>query len=150
MNGRLIGIDHGVKRLGIAVSDTTGLVAKALCVIVRKSKAEDFARIHHLANEQRAVGFVIGMPRNRDLPQGLYSQADTVQKWIDVFAATTPLPIIPWEEAMSSIDAVEMARGLRRQASQPIDDLAARVILQSYLDAVRDGLAAPLPSRGEQ
>jgi RNase H-fold protein (predicted Holliday junction resolvase) len=54
-----------------------------------------------------------------------------------------PLPIVLWDEQLTSVDAVEIARRQRRKREAPIDDLAARVMLQSYLDALRDGLAAP-------
>lgn len=145
--GRLLGLDHGLKRIGVAVSDRSGLVARELTVITRKAKTDDFAALSRIAAEQSAVGWVIGLPVNRDLPDGVYSQADTVRKWIALFQTTTPLPIVPWEEAMSSVDALELARQQRRKPGQPIDDLAARVILQSYLDAVRDGLADPPPAK---
>jgi putative Holliday junction resolvase len=142
MNGKLLGIDHGIKRIGIAVSDASGLVARELTIIKRKSKDEDFERINRIALEQKVVAFVVGVPDN-DSKQDAYSQADTVRRWIEHFATTTTLPIILWDEQLSSIDAQELARQQRRKPSEPIDDLAARIILQSYLDAVRDGLAAP-------
>lgn len=140
--GRLMGIDHGLKRIGLAVSDASGLVAHELVVIHRKSKAEDFARINQLAAEQRIVAFIVGIPTN-DVPAGEYTQADKVRNWITNLAAVTSLPIIEWDEQLTSLDAQELARRKRRKSTEPIDDLAARLILQSYLDAVRDGLAVP-------
>jgi RNase H-fold protein (predicted Holliday junction resolvase) len=63
---------------------------------------------------------------------------------VEYFRPTTILPIILWDEQMSSQDAFELARQKRRPSSSPLDDLAARVILQSYLDAIRDGMI-PMP-----
>lgn len=142
MSGRLLGIDHGLKRIGLAVSDASGLVARELTIIKRKSKAEDFVRINRIAVEQRVVAFVVGIPHNDD-ESGVYSQADTVRRWVAHLAAATKLPILLWDEQLSSVDAQELARQKRRKPGEPIDDLAARVILQSYLNAVRDDLAAP-------
>ena len=138
-----MGIDHGLVRIGLAVSDSSGLVARELAIIKRKSKREDFARIQQLAAEQRIVGFVIGVPQNLDALPGTHLQSETVLRWVEHFRATTDLPIILWDEQMSSADAQEISLRKKRHHTDPIDDLAARVILQSYLDAIRDGLTAP-------
>ena len=143
MIGRLMGVDHGVVRIGLAVSDPSGLVARELTIIKRRSKREDFERINHLAAEQKVVAFVVGLPQNLDALPGTHLQSDTVLRWVEQFRPTTSLPIILWDEQMSSHDAQEMSRRLKRRYDDPIDDLAARVILQSYLDALRDGLAEP-------
>lgn len=143
--GKLLGIDHGLKRIGVAVSDASWLVARELAVINRKSKAEDFARLNQIAVEQQVVALVIGLPSNLDLPEGVHSQADTVRLWVERFAQTTTLPMVLWDEQMTSVDAQELSRQKRRKVTDPIDDLAARVILQSYLDALHDGLAEPPP-----
>jgi RNase H-fold protein (predicted Holliday junction resolvase) len=71
--------------------------------------------------------------------QGLYSQADKVKKWAEQFRKAVSLPVILWDETMSSHDAQALAQQLHRKPGQPIDDLAARMILQSYLDALQDG-----------
>lgn len=141
--GRLLCIDHGIKRIGLAVSDLSQMVARELTVIHRKSKQEDFARINQIAGEQQAVAIVIGMPYNDHIEPGVYSQADTVKLWAERFAETMSLPIIFWDEQLTSEDAKILARQQKRKHDQPIDDLAARVILQSYLDALHDGLATP-------
>jgi putative Holliday junction resolvase len=148
IRGRLLGIDHGVKRIGLAVSDRTGLLARELRVIERRSKAEDFRVIAAIAAAESVIGLIVGLPRNLDLEArapGTYTQADTVARWLDALRAAVPLPARTWDETMSSVDAAELARARRRRWDEPIDDLAARVILQSYLDAVRDGLAEPFP-----
>ena len=141
MNGKLLCIDHGLKRIGLAVSDGLGLTARELTVINRKTNVEDFARINHIASEQRVVGIVVGMPVNSEAQAGEYTQGDTVRKWIERYAQTTSLPVITWDEQLTSLDARDLSIQKGRKVRDPIDDLAARVILQSYLDAVRDGLA---------
>jgi RNase H-fold protein (predicted Holliday junction resolvase) len=73
-----------------------------------------------------------------------------VKLWAERYAATTSLPIIFWDEQLTSHDALELARQKKRKRTEPIDDLAARVILQTYLDALRDGLAqSPVSPDGE-
>jgi putative pre-16S rRNA nuclease len=139
---QLLGIDHGLKRIGLAVSEASGLVARELVVVYRKSNREDFARINQIALEQKVVGIVIGLPVNSEALPDEYTQRDTVQRWIDRYAETTRLPIVTWDEQLSSVDARELSIQKGRKMREPIDDLAARVILQSYLDAVHDGLAA--------
>lgn len=140
--GRLMGIDHGLKRIGIAVSDSSGLVARELAIIHRKSKAEDFAILRQHIERQGVVALVVGCPIDVErTEQGLFSQADKVRNWVEHLRSAVSLPIILWDETMTSIDAAALARQIGRTPGAPIDDLAARLLLQSYLDAVRDGLA---------
>ncbi|MEL6524148.1 MAG: Holliday junction resolvase RuvX [Chloroflexota bacterium] len=144
MIGRLLGIDHGIARIGIAVSDPLGITATELQVIERASKAEDFALLNQIAKREHVVGIVVGIPHN-EAPDGVHTQADTVRLWIERFSATTKLPIVEWDEQLSSEDAKALAKRQGRHVRDPIDDLAARVILQSYINAVNDGLATPPP-----
>jgi putative Holliday junction resolvase len=134
-----------LKRIGLAVSDNSGLVARELAIINRTTNQEDFESINRVAQEQRVTAIVVGLPFNDQAKPGEYTQADTVRRWVERFRATTPLPIVLWDEQLTSQDAREISIRQRRKMRDPIDDLAARVMLQSYLDAVRDGLAAPPP-----
>lgn len=141
---KLLGIDHGLKRIGLAVSDNSMLVARELAVINRKTNREDFERLNHIAAQQKVTGIVVGLPTNSDALPGEYTQADTVRKWVERFRETTSLPITLWDEQLTSADAREMSIRQGRKRTEAIDDLAARVMLQSYLDALRDGLAEDL------
>jgi putative Holliday junction resolvase len=145
--GKLIGIDHGLKRIGVATSDASGIVARELTIIHRTSKAEDFAKLQQIAQEQRAAAFVIGVPHNED-DDSPYSQANKVRRWVGYFAKTTDLTIILWDEQLTSQDARDLAYEKGRPPTDATDDLAARLILQSYLDALHDGLAT-FPQRPE-
>lgn len=142
---RLLGIDHGLKRIGLAVSDASGLVARELTIINRTTNQEDFERINRVAQEQRVTAIIVGLPFNDQAKPDEYTQADTVRRWVERFQATTSLPVVLWDEQLTSQDAREISIRQQRKMRAPIDDLAARVILQSYLDAVRDGLAALPP-----
>ena len=74
-------------------------------------------------------------PHNPNAPDGVRTQAETVKRWIARLAAQTDLPIAEVSEYLTSVEARELARQHNRGADEPIDDLAARIILQSYLDA---------------
>lgn len=143
INGRLLGLDHGMARIGVAISDSTGFVAREIAIIQRKSKREDFDKINHLAKENAVIAILIGIPGDLDAPDDKFTQADKVRNWVKAFQGTTTLPIILWDEHMTTVDASEIARRQGRKLRDHVDDLAARVMLQSYLDAVRDGLAPP-------
>jgi putative Holliday junction resolvase len=147
--GRLLGIDYGKVRIGVAISDATGLVARELTIINRKSKAQDFETLRRIAADNYVVALVVGLPVDVDRAErGLYSSADTVRMWTQHLRTALPLPIIFWDETMTSVDARELARRHKRKPDAPVDDLAARLMLQSYLDALREGLADP-PSLDE-
>lgn len=133
-----MGIDHGLARIGVAVGDTGSYLARELTIIRRRSKHEDFERIGRLAVEHHITSFVIGLPTNIG-SNAAFSHADKVRNWAAALQSAIPYPIIFWDEQLSSVDAVELARQRRRKVGEPIDDLAARLILQSYLDAVREG-----------
>jgi putative holliday junction resolvase len=142
--GRLLGIDHGLARIGLAVCDASQLVARELAIINRKSKEEDFERINRIIHDEGIAGVIVGLPSDLDAPPGVHTQADTVRLWVEHFSHTTDLPVMLWDEQLTSEDARELARQKRRKPTDPIDDLAARLILQSYIDALRDGLAPPV------
>jgi putative Holliday junction resolvase len=135
---RLMGIDHGLARIGLAVGDTGSYLARELTIIRRRSKREDFEHIRRLAIEHHIDRFVIGLPNNTDA-NAAFSQSDKVQNWAAALRSALPYPISFWDEQLTSIDAAELARQRRRKLGEPIDDLAARLILQSYLDALREG-----------
>lgn len=147
MTGKLLGIDHGLARIGLAVSDASGLVARELTVIHRTSKREDFEKIRRIAAEQNVVALVVGLPVNFDMPPGVFTQENKVRNWVEHLKEALPLPVVFWDEGLSSEDAKELARLQRRKPIEPIDDLAARIILQGYLDALRDGMAEPPPTQ---
>ncbi|MFQ3647465.1 MAG: Holliday junction resolvase RuvX [Anaerolineae bacterium] len=141
MKGRLLGIDHGLARIGLAVSDASGLIARELSILKRTTRAADFAYINRAAVQEGVVGVVVGVPLG-DAPEGTYTQADRVRLWIERYRQTTHLPVVEWDETLTSHDAQALSRALKRPMRAPVDDLAARLMLQSFLDAVRDGLAS--------
>ena len=139
MIGRLIGIDHGEKRIGIAVSDALGISARELEILTSVSTEEDFARIRTIAEREGATGIVVGVPVNPNAPAGIRTQADAVREWIAEMGLAIPLPIVEVSEYLTSDEARRLAKSQKRGPREDIDDLAARIILQSFLDALSYG-----------
>lgn len=141
MIGRLIGIDHGNQRIGLAVSDAMGLGARELTILKSKGDAADFAQIAAIAKRESAVGIVVGIPHNPNAHVGAPKQADIVLDWSARLRSALQLPVAEVGEYLTSKEAKQLARQFKRDPRQPVDDLAARVILQSYLDALSYGSA---------
>ena len=141
MIGRLLGVDHGEKRIGLAISDALGISARELEIIQSRGPANDFARIRSIASRESAVGIVVGVPINPNTPAGIPTQADKVQQWIAEMRKIIALPVVEVSEYLTTEEARSLAATQKRAAREHIDDLAARVILQSYLDALSCGYA---------
>ncbi len=146
---KLLGLDVGDRRIGVAVSDDMGLIAAPLEILERKSKAQDFERIATLIREQRAAGLVVGHPLNADGSAG--PQAQRIERYMAALAAALQaegleLPITFWDERFSTQRAGEvMALSRRRARQRPahVDALAAASILQDYLDEQRPPAEPP-------
>ncbi|MCY3720090.1 MAG: Holliday junction resolvase RuvX [Anaerolineaceae bacterium] len=138
---KLLAIDHGERRLGLATCDRGGLVAREVTVLTRRSREEDFAAIREHAVREGAGALLVGLPLNNLSARRERERCTIVRRWAGRLALATGLPVTLWDEQLSSVEAQELARARKRGPREPIDDLAARVILQSYLDALRDGLA---------
>ncbi len=135
---RLIGLDVGDRRIGVAVSDPSGLIATAHSVIERQSFARDAERVAALARAEAAEGFVLGLPRR--LNGTLGDQAAKVERFARELRRHTDLPIDYWDERLSSVEANRALRdaGVRGQRRRGlIDAAAATLILQGYLDRQR-------------
>ncbi len=136
MSGRILAVDPGEKRLGIALSDPTGVIASPLMVLKHVSRALDAAQIAALAADHEAVKIVIGQALDADgqpTPQSRHAE-----KLAEAIREQTSLPVELWDESGSTQEArsARIALGVsRRRRSGHLDEIAATVILQSYLDA---------------
>lgn len=137
---KLLALDLGERRVGVATSDSMGLIASPLTVIQRASKADDFARIARLVREHGAEGLVVGHPLNADGSVG--PQARRVERYTAALAEALQaegleLTVLLWDEYLSTRRAQEamIATGRKRKdRKKRIDAVAAAVILQDYLD----------------
>ena len=136
MGTRVLALDPGERRIGVAISDPTRTLARSLCVLERRSRQEDFAAIAALVREHGVGLVVVGHPRSLDGTIG--PQARRVERYADALAKTLPVPLILWDERLSTFTAGQLmikAGQSARKRRERIDAVAAAVILQDYLDA---------------
>lgn len=154
--GKLLALDVGLARIGIAVCDPLRLAARPHSTLTRKSRRDDFAKLTQIAKTEEIGGVICGLPLNMDGSSG--AQAQTTRKWAMRLAQALrtllgrPVPIAFWDERLSSFTARELAHQWPRQME---DAVAATVILQSFLGAQRRDEASLttmeviyLPARG--
>lgn len=137
--GRLIGIDAGTKTLGLALSDTRRTIASSLETIRRTKFTADVQRLIALVHEHAVAGFVLGLPANMDGSEGPRAQA--TRAFARNVNKLLPLPILLWDERLSTVEAERMliaADTSRRKRADVIDKLAATLILQGALDRLRN------------
>ena len=134
---RILGIDHGGARIGLALSDPTGMLASPLLVHERRRRLkQDLKIIARLAEEHGVSAIVVGLPL--EMSGKIGKKAREVQQFIEALRTHVDVPVHEWDERLTTVAADraldEMAvRGKRRL--ELIDQMAAAVILQSYLDA---------------
>ncbi|MCX8068349.1 MAG: Holliday junction resolvase RuvX [Anaerolineae bacterium] len=134
---RILALDVGDRRIGIAISDPTGLIARPLRVLERRSKKEDFATIAALVAEYGVERVVVGRPLT---PKGqVGQQARRVERYAQALAEALPVPVELWDERYTTVAAEEILRETRkpsaRRERREVDALAAAVLLQDYLSA---------------
>jgi putative Holliday junction resolvase len=135
---RLLGLDVGTKTVGVALSDVTRTIASGVTTIARTKFAADARLLLELVQEHAAGGFVIGLPVSLDGTEGPRAQA--TRAFTRNLAKLTPLPILLWDERMTTAAAERSlleADVSRRRRAQVIDKVAATLILQSALDRLK-------------
>jgi len=136
MVGRVLAVDPGEKRIGVAISDPTGTIGNPLKVIKHVSRTLDAALIALAATEQQARLIVVGQALDQ---KGLVGgRARSAMRLAEAIRLQTEIPVELWDESGSTQEAraARFSMGVhRRKRSGHLDELAATVILQSYLDA---------------
>ncbi len=134
---RILAIDHGTKRMGIALSDELKMIAQPVGFIPSEPFADFLAQLKKLIQEKEVELIVVGMPRNMD---GSYGPAALkVQDFVAVLKNAIAIPVQTWDERLTSAQANRflIAANVRRdQRKQKVDQTAAAIILQSYLDSI--------------
>ena len=147
---RVLGIDYGARRVGLAVSDATGLLARPLKTLDRSSLA-DAALVDAVlvavaevsTDDEPLAAIVVGLPRRLDGSPN--DQTPRVEAFVARLAARTPLPVVLQDERLSSHEAesrLALTEKDWRRRKQMLDAASAAVILQDYLDAKRPTLVA--------
>ena len=133
--GRLLGLDLGTKTIGIAVSDVTRRIATPLRTIKRTKFTVDAADLVQLAESEKALAFVLGLPINMDGTEG--PRCQSTRAFARNLEKLTPVPILFWDERLSTAAVQRMLIAddrSRAQRAQLVDKLAAAYILQGALD----------------
>ncbi len=133
---RILAVDPGSKRIGLAVSDPSGTIANPLTVLAHVARAADAAAVAAIAAEQGVGLIVVGQSLDED-GQPTF-EGRRAARFAEALRAQTSLPVVLWDEAFSTQEAraARLAMGVRRSRRRGhLDDLAATVLLQSYLDA---------------
>lgn len=145
---KLIGLDIGDRRIGIAFGDTTLQLATPVDVLVRSIAEQDAQALEHLIREYDAAAIIVGLPRNMDGTIG--PQAEMTRTYAEMIGARLGVPVHFWDERLTTVEAARRNEetGARRvpgpgsrkdrrgkKTRQHLDAIAAAVILQDYIDA---------------
>lgn len=136
---RILGIDFGDARTGIAVSDPTGLMASPVCVIKETSFEDTIKKAAMFAKEYSVWQIVVGYPKNMNGTIG--ERAEKSQRFAQGLEAITEIPVKLWDERCTTMSAAVYMNATNtrgRKRKNTIDAAAATIILQDYLDYIRN------------
>ena len=133
---RILGLDHGTKRIGVAVSDELKMIAQPLEFILAEPQPQALDRLLAIIRDKEVELILVGMPRNMDGSYG--PAAEKVREFVAQIHTVTPVPVRTWDERLTSAQAnrVMIEANVRRdKRREKVDAMAAAVLLQSFLDA---------------
>lgn len=132
---KVLAVDPGEKRIGLAISDPTGTLARPLCVVKHTARAKDASEIIRLAEDKDVGLIVVGWAL--DAEGGVGYAARKAQRLADALAQQTSIPIRMWDESGTTRAAIQSRIELgvsRKKRKGHLDDLAASILLQDFLD----------------
>lgn len=134
---RILALDHGTVRIGVAVSDELKMIAQPLEFIPAEPFPDFLARLKEIIREKEVELILVGMPRNMD---GSYGPAtEKVREFVGVLKEQVGVPIKTWDERLTSTQANRVliqANVGRKERKEKVDKMAAAILLQSYLDSL--------------
>lgn len=136
---RWMGLDFGTKTVGVAISDELGITAQPIETITRKSNTKlrkTLARIEQLALEYRITEIVLGYPKNMNNSEG--ARVEATREFGEMIKKRLGLPLVLWDERLTTMESerILIETNIRRENRKAyIDQMAAVLILQSYMDA---------------
>jgi len=135
---RILAVDYGEKRIGLAISDELGITASPLMTLVRRSDEETVRQIAQLASKLRVTQIVVGLPRRTDTQEGEMERK--VKAFAEKLRQAVSVPVVLFDERFTTRIAEQVlleADLSRRKRKQVRDRLAAVILLQSFLEAQR-------------
>jgi putative Holliday junction resolvase len=135
---RILGLDVGKKRIGVAISDPYGWTAQGLTTINRtNSEGRDIDKLLELIEKYQVSSIVVGLPKNMN---GTYGpQAESIKEFTENLAKQTAVPINFWDERLTTVAAEKTlieADVSRKKRKKVVDKVAAVFILQNYLEYI--------------
>jgi putative Holliday junction resolvase len=143
--GRILGVDYGSVRIGLAVSDSDRRIASPLTTYQRRGQEADVTYFKNLIEREEITQIVVGLPIHLSGQEG--EKAKESRKFGQWLGKATSLPIVFWDERFTTVEAEGhlLSAGLtRKRRRERIDRVAAQILLQSYIDA---GCPKEIPSR---
>ena len=136
---KCLGMDLGTKTLGLATSDKLGLIASPYKTI-RYSSIEELAEeVNSIIDELHVEKLVLGYPKNMNNSEG--ERVHCTEEFMEKLIARTGLEVVLWDERLSTVSAMDVLKegGVRRENRKSyVDKIAASLILQGYLDSIRE------------
>jgi len=133
---RIMALDVGDKRIGVALSDPEGILASPLTIVTRGEEMADIATLTNLVNRNQAGKIIIGLPRNMDGSVG--KQAQKVQDFAAKIVRFIRVPVEYRDERLTTVQAKHLSASVKKTRGVQHDAMAAALILQSYLDETRE------------
>jgi putative Holliday junction resolvase len=134
---RILAIDHGTVRMGLALSDELGIIAQPMEFVPAQPVDKFLARLKEIIQQKQVELLLVGMPRNMD---GSYGPAAAkVREFVEALKTHVSVPIKTWDERLTSAQANRLliqADVRRDQRKQKVDKTAAAILLQSYLETL--------------
>ncbi len=141
---RILALDVGSKRIGVAISDPLGLTAQGLTTLASKGRQSDLAAIAELVAQYRVDEIVVGMPYNMNGSEG--PEVEKVRALVAEMLQVVAVPVHEWDERLSTVAAERMlieADLSRKKRRKVVDKVAAVIILQGFLDSRRSEVLFP-------
>jgi putative holliday junction resolvase len=148
--GRVLGLDVGSRRIGIAVSDPLGITAQGLETLQRRNKRSDLAALERTIREYAITQIVVGLPLRMSGAEG--TQSDKMQAFAEDLRKRFRLPVHLWDERLTSAEANRLLRETElsiEKRAKAVDRMAAILILQSWMESRRSASGYRLPDRGD-
>ena len=136
-NGRILALDLGKRRIGLAISDELGITAQGLDTLQRTNLREDLAHLADLITEKNAGLILMGNPIHMSGREG--RQAEYTRDFAERLKEKTGLPLVYWDERLTSVEAGRVLRdsGISiEKRARAVDRLSAVILLASYLDSL--------------
>jgi putative Holliday junction resolvase len=133
---RVLGLDVGARRIGIAVSDPLGITAQGLATLQRKNKKYDFSYLYRVIRDYDVAQIVVGLPLRMSGAEGV--QAERVHAFAEDLRKHFKLPVHLWDERLTSVEANRLLRETElsiEKRGQAVDRMAAILILQGWMDS---------------